>query len=244
MSDQRILDRLGQMRAALSAIERLTADKSLDDYAAEPDLAAAVERYLERLSEASRHVPDALKEKHPNIDWRGVADSGNVLRHAYDRVMDHRIWQIVTADLAPLKAAVETMLREVKEDSARSQPCLTVASLRCPIQPESRTTLGTRLHGDGFLGRLRPGSSAKPYNTRPDPNSPDGHVNWGQVLYYQFLAVARAASGLTLRSRSSAIGKQSVAAVPLGGPSGRPARPRRPLPRAGGRAKSMGSRGL
>ena len=45
---------------------------------------------------------------------------GNVLRHAYDQVMDHRIWQIVTADLAPLKAAVETMLREVKEDSARS----------------------------------------------------------------------------------------------------------------------------
>ncbi len=56
----------------------------MDDYAAEPDLAAAVERYLERLSEASRHVPDALKEKHPNIDWRGVADLGNVLRHAYD----------------------------------------------------------------------------------------------------------------------------------------------------------------
>ncbi len=48
----------------------------------------------------------------------GVADLGNVLRHAYDQVMDHRIWQIVTADLAPLKAAVETMLREVKEDSA------------------------------------------------------------------------------------------------------------------------------
>lgn len=118
MSDQRILDRLGQMREALSAIERLTAGKSLDDYAADPDVAAAVERYLERLSEASRHVPDSLKEKHSNIDWRGVADVGNVLRHAYDQVMDRRIWQIVTADLAPLKAAVEIMLREVKEDRA------------------------------------------------------------------------------------------------------------------------------
>ena len=72
MSGQRIRDRLGQIREALSAIERLTAGKSLDDYAADPDLAAAVERYLERLSEASRHVPDALKEKHANIDWRGV----------------------------------------------------------------------------------------------------------------------------------------------------------------------------
>ncbi len=118
MSDQRILDRLGQMREALSAIERLTAGKSLDDYAADPDVAAAVERYLERLSEASRHVPDSLKEKHSNIDWRGVADVGNVRRHAYDQVMDRRIWQIVTADLAPLKAAVEIMLREVKEDRA------------------------------------------------------------------------------------------------------------------------------
>ena len=118
MSDQRILGRLGQIREALSAIERLTAGKSLDDHAAEPNLAAAVERYLERRSEASRHIPNALKEKHPNIDWRGVADLGNVLRHAYDQVMDHLVWQIVTADLAPLKAAVEIMLREVKEDSA------------------------------------------------------------------------------------------------------------------------------
>ncbi len=42
-----------------------------------------------------------------------------MLRHAYDQVMDRRIWQIVTADLAPLKAAVEIMLREVKEDMLR-----------------------------------------------------------------------------------------------------------------------------
>ncbi len=118
MSDQRILDRLSQIREALSAIERLTTGKSLDDYTAEADLAAAVERYLERLSEASCHVPDELKDKHPNIDWRGVADVGNVLRHAYDQVIDHRIWQIVTADLTPLTAAVEAMLREVKEEGS------------------------------------------------------------------------------------------------------------------------------
>ncbi len=51
MSDQRILDRLGQMREALSAIERLTTGKSLDDYAAEPDLAAAVETMLREVKE-------------------------------------------------------------------------------------------------------------------------------------------------------------------------------------------------
>jgi uncharacterized protein with HEPN domain len=34
-----------------------------------------------------------------------------VLRHAYDQIIDDRIWQIVTTDLPPLKAAVEAMLR-------------------------------------------------------------------------------------------------------------------------------------
>jgi uncharacterized protein with HEPN domain len=37
-----------------------------------------------------------------------------VLRHAYDQIEDERIWQIVSQDLAPLKAAVEAMLREAK----------------------------------------------------------------------------------------------------------------------------------
>ena len=71
---------------------------------------------MERLSEASRHIPDALKEKHPTVDWRGVADLGNVLRHAYEQVVDRRIWETVTADLAPLKSAVEAIRRAFGDD--------------------------------------------------------------------------------------------------------------------------------
>ena len=109
----RIADRLRGMLDAAIAAERLTAGKSIEDYRADPDLAAAVERYLERLSEASRHVPQDLKDKHPAIDWRGVAGIGNVLRHAYDQVSDHRVLQTVTEDLAPLKAAIEAMLADL-----------------------------------------------------------------------------------------------------------------------------------
>ncbi len=72
-----------------------------------------MERYLKRLSEASRHIPQELKDKHPEIDWRGVADIGNVLRHAYDQVSDRRIWEAMTEDLPPLKAAIEAMIAEV-----------------------------------------------------------------------------------------------------------------------------------
>lgn len=107
------------MLEAASALERLAAGKTLESFAASPDLVAAVERYLERLSEASRHIPQALKAKHPEIDWRGVADIGNVLRHAYDQVSDRRVWETVTADLPPLKAAIEAMIAEVAAQDLR-----------------------------------------------------------------------------------------------------------------------------
>lgn len=109
---QPVLDRLHHMLQAIEAIERLTARKTLAAYRADADMAAAVERYLERLSEASRHVPDELKAKHASIDWRGVADIGNALRHAYDQISGRRVWQTVIGDLPPLKIAIEAMLAE------------------------------------------------------------------------------------------------------------------------------------
>jgi uncharacterized protein with HEPN domain len=113
MDVERVRDRLRHILEAIAAIERLTARKTLADYSTNPDMAAAVERYIERLSEASRHVPDELKASQPQMEWRAIADIGNVLRHTYDRVSDRRVWQIITDDLAPLRTAVEKMLAEL-----------------------------------------------------------------------------------------------------------------------------------
>lgn len=117
MAAGRIRDRLQHMLEAVTAAERLAADKSIENYRTDRDLAAAVERYLERLSEASRHIPQAQKDKYPAIDWRGVADIGNVLRHAYDQVSDRRVLQAVIVDLPPLKAAIAAILTDLGSDS-------------------------------------------------------------------------------------------------------------------------------
>lgn len=112
----RVGDRLRQMLDAVAAIQRLTTGKTLAEFDADPDLAAAVERYLERLSEASRHVPQALKDRQGKVDWWGVANVGNVLRHAYHRIANPLIWRIVSEDLPPLKEAIEAIIKEVGKD--------------------------------------------------------------------------------------------------------------------------------
>jgi uncharacterized protein with HEPN domain len=107
--------RLRHILDAITRIETLTAGKTLEDYAADWVTRDAVERNLERISEASRHIPSELKAQHKSIPWRAVASLGNVLRHDYPQVKDPRLWRIVIQDLSPLKAAVAAMLRALAE---------------------------------------------------------------------------------------------------------------------------------
>ena len=107
-------DRLRHMLEAIARIEERTAGKDLDAYAADWVTRDVVERNLERISEASRHIPQDLKARHAGVRCRAVAGIGDILRHDYPRVIDERIWQIVAGDLARLKLAIEAMLREVE----------------------------------------------------------------------------------------------------------------------------------
>jgi uncharacterized protein with HEPN domain len=70
----------------------------------------AVERCLERLSEAASKLGRQADELAPGPAWHAVRAFGNVLRHAYDQVDPARIWEIVTRDLPDLVAAAEAAL--------------------------------------------------------------------------------------------------------------------------------------
>jgi uncharacterized protein with HEPN domain len=47
------------------------------------------------VSEASRHLADELKARHPEIPWAKVAGIGNVLRHDYENVAAPIMWKLV-----------------------------------------------------------------------------------------------------------------------------------------------------
>jgi uncharacterized protein with HEPN domain len=78
-------------------------------------LQRATERSLEIISEATRHLPDALIATKPEIAWGEVRGIGNRLRHEYWRVDSGLIWSIVMDDLPALKTAIEDLLRGIEE---------------------------------------------------------------------------------------------------------------------------------
>ena len=73
----------------------------------------AVTRCLEIISEASRRLPDALKERHPSIAWKEMAGAGNIYRHDYEDVAAQFVWETVRRSLSPLRAVIEQELTQL-----------------------------------------------------------------------------------------------------------------------------------
>lgn len=70
---------------------------------------AALERFFEIISEASRHIPEVWKARHPDIPWRGIADLGNALRHGYDAIDVERLVKIARHDMTHLRAVLAAL---------------------------------------------------------------------------------------------------------------------------------------
>jgi uncharacterized protein with HEPN domain len=70
----------------------------------------AVERCLERISEAAKN--SVLSRKSLARVSRGpeIRGLGNFLRHEYDRIESERLWVMIERDLPPLKVAVRSAL--------------------------------------------------------------------------------------------------------------------------------------
>jgi uncharacterized protein with HEPN domain len=62
-----------------------------------------IERGVEIVSEASRHLTDELKARHPEIPWQKVSGIGNVLRHNYQNIAAPVMWRLAQADLPAWK---------------------------------------------------------------------------------------------------------------------------------------------
>lgn len=111
--DFRTVDRLEHILDSIAQIEAMLRDKSFDEISSSRFLRAAYERFIEIISEASRHVPSEMKETAPEIPWRKVADIGNHLRHGYDGINLEYLWNLFAGgSLQQLRAAVEQLVSE------------------------------------------------------------------------------------------------------------------------------------
>jgi uncharacterized protein with HEPN domain len=115
-----LVPRLLDMVEAIERVREVTASVSLDEFEQDWAKRWLVERGVEIVSEASRHLPEDLKQRHVSIPWRKVAGIGNVLRHAYEHVAADILWKLAQDDLTPLEAVCRLELARARAEDQGS----------------------------------------------------------------------------------------------------------------------------
>jgi uncharacterized protein with HEPN domain len=93
------IPRLTDIIEAIDRVRGVVGNISLDSFEADWQKQWLVERGLEIISEASRHLSDEMKARRPEIPWRKVAGIGNVLRHSYENIAAPIMWALVRDNL-------------------------------------------------------------------------------------------------------------------------------------------------
>jgi len=96
--------------------------QTLESFRENMQLVYAVTRCLEIVSEASRRLPQDLRDRHGHLPWRAIMDVGNVYRHEYDNVSEDLVWRTVRERLPALLEAVEREIAALSSGSPAADP--------------------------------------------------------------------------------------------------------------------------
>jgi uncharacterized protein with HEPN domain len=97
-------ERLGHIVANIDRIGRHVAGRSFEQFKSDPLLSDAVERCLQRITEASIRIGAAGMAKiAPDVPFMEVRGLGNILRHEYEKIDLATVWDTLRHDLPVLR---------------------------------------------------------------------------------------------------------------------------------------------
>ena len=85
---------------------------TLSAFLGDETLQRAYVRSLEIIGEAVKNLPDELKARHPDLDWRRMAGTRDRLIHGYFSVDFELVWDIVQNKIPSLHAGIRRILEE------------------------------------------------------------------------------------------------------------------------------------
>lgn len=95
-------DYLEDIRGMIQKAIGFVGEMSFDTFSEDDKTVFAVIRALEIIGEASKNIPERVKEEHAEIPWREMAGIRDKLIHDYFGINLEVVWKTVKEDLPPL----------------------------------------------------------------------------------------------------------------------------------------------
>ncbi|MDJ0511151.1 MAG: DUF86 domain-containing protein [Crocosphaera sp.] len=95
---------------SIQKIQNYTKDINYDDLLEDNKTFDAVVHNLQIIGEATKQIPDKIRQKYPETDWRKIAGLRDIIAHAYFTVNPKIVWDIITTKIKPLYKTIKLIL--------------------------------------------------------------------------------------------------------------------------------------
>ncbi len=102
--------------ACCDKVGRYTLGLTLDKFRATEMVVDAVARNLELVGEASKRLPDDLRQRYPDVPWRKMAGLRDVIVHGYFGIDIALLWDIAQKDVPVVRHKIAAILATVYPD--------------------------------------------------------------------------------------------------------------------------------
>lgn len=110
-------DRVGDMLDAITVARQATADVCFDEFVADRVLVQAVLYSFAVIGEAVAQVPADTRARYPQVPWRQIRETRNIVVHVYFGVDLRIIWDAVQQDLPEFEAQLRQILADEERPS-------------------------------------------------------------------------------------------------------------------------------
>lgn len=101
---------------AMEAIEKFVEGMSLNDLEEDDKTSSAVIRKFEIIGEATKHIPDWVRERFTEIPWKRMTGMRDRLIHAYFGIDFKLVWNAIGVEIPKLKPELHEILRELEKE--------------------------------------------------------------------------------------------------------------------------------
>ena len=93
--------------------EEFIRDMTFDEFKSDKKTVLSVTKCIEVVGEATKHIPDQIRERYPEIPWRDMAGIRDRLFHGYFKVDLSIVWTTVTIEFPELRSMLENVLADM-----------------------------------------------------------------------------------------------------------------------------------
>lgn len=110
-----VIDFLKHIKTEIDFLLKHTENLSFESFSQNEVLPKACVRSLEIIGEASKKIPSEIRDKYPEMDWKGFAGLRDILIHHYWGVDYDILWDVLNDDI-PFSSKLIAKIIDLEEN--------------------------------------------------------------------------------------------------------------------------------